>query len=446
MIKRNIKKITAVLIAACMTFCMSGCGSNNDKTKDEKKNDKAAIETEKPSYKAGNLLEGVTAEKVDAIDIDDRYIKSSTEFSINLFKASVLSDVEAGKNVMISPESILLALSMTANGANGETLTQMENVLCNELKLDELNKYNYSFTNKQMNDSFVEFNIANSLWIKDDEIRIKVNDEFLKTDKTYYNADAFMEPFDDSTKDAINTWVSDNTKGMIKDILDRIDEDAVMYLVNAIAFEGEWQDKYEDYQINENTDFNNFDGSISKVNMLKSDESYYMHDDSARAFIKPYKGGQYGFMAILPNEGVSVCDYISSMTSESFMSLYNSKDFDVSVLAGIPEFIADYDYLVNDALKNMGMTEAFDKQYADFSNMGQTPDTLYINRVIHKTHIELDRNSTKAAAATVVEMNKESCAPGFEQVEEIVLDRPFIYAIVDIQTGLPVFIGVVNGL
>lgn len=435
MVKGRLKRFTAVFLASCMSFCMSACGTKTNNTK----------ELDIQGYKSGNLLDGVSADNVDAIDIDDKYIKASTEFAINLFRESALSEVRDGKNVMISPESIQLALAMTANGANSNTLTQMEEVLCKGLTIEELNKYSYSFINKQMNDNGVQISVANSLWIKDDEGSIRVNDEFLKTDKTYYNADAFMKPFDESTKDEINTWVFDNTKGMIKDILDRIDKDAVMYLVNAIAFEGEWEEQYEDYQVKENTDFNNADGSISKVNMLTSGESYYMHDDKAKAFIKPYKGGQYGFMAILPNEGVSVEEYIGGMTGESFMSLYSSRSYDVDVLAGIPEFSYDYDYLVNNTLISLGMTDAFDEEKADFTNMGEAKTNLYINRVLHKTHIELDRKGTKAAAATVVEINKGSCeGPG--QVEEIILDRPFIYVIVDIQTGLPIFIGAVNEL
>lgn len=435
MVNRRLKKVTAVFLAVCMSFCMSACGTKADYIK----------ETDTPGYKSGNLLDGISADRAEEIDMDDKFIMASTEFAIHLFKESALSEVRSGKNVMISPESIQLALSMTANGANGNTLTQMENVLCKGLTLDELNRYNYSLINKQMNETGVEISVANSLWIKDDEDSIKVKDEFLKTDKTYYNADAFLEPFDASTKDAINTWVFDNTNGMVRDILDRIDEDAIMYLVNAVAFEGEWEEQYKDFRIHENTDFHNADGSISKVSMLRSDESYYMHDENSKAFIKPYKGGQYGFMAILPNEGVSVEDYIGGMTSESFMSLYNSRNYDVDVLAGIPEFSYDYDYLVNDTLISLGMTDAFDEEKADFTNMGEIRDNIYINRVLHKTHIEVDRNGTKAAAATVVEMDKETCSE-ISQVEEIVLDRPFIYAIVDIQTGLPIFLGVVNAL
>ena len=179
--------------------------------------------------------------------------------------------------MMISPESIQLALSMTANGAKGDTLTQMEDVLCRGLTIDEQNEYNYSVMNKQMNDEGVELSIANSLWIKDDH-NVKVRDLFLETVKTYYNADAFLKPFDTYTTDEINTWVSDNTNGMVKDILDRIDEAAILYLINAVAFEGEWEEKYEDNQVKENTDFYNVDGSVSKVSMLKSNESYYMHD------------------------------------------------------------------------------------------------------------------------------------------------------------------------
>ncbi len=415
MVSRRMKKVTGVFLAICTAFCMSACGSE--------RNNNVSLEPVKP------------------IDIDEKYVMSSTDFAINLFKENALSDAGNGKNMIISPESIQLALSMTANGAKGDTLTQMEDVLCRGLTIDEQNEYNYSVMNKQMNDEGVELSIANSLWIKDDH-NVKVRDLFLETVKTYYNADAFLKPFNTYTTDEINTWVSDNTNGMVKDILDRIDEAAILYLINAVAFEGEWEEKYEDNQVKENTDFYNVGGSVSKVSMLKSNESYYMHDEKSKAFIKPYKGGNYGFMAILPNEEVSVEEYIASMTGDGYRSLFNSRDSGMIVYAGIPEFGYDYSCLLNDNLISIGMTEAFDDANADFSNMADSRDNIYINRVLHKTHIEVDRNGTKAAAATVVEMEKVTCEGPTESVE-IILDRPFIYAIVDMKTGLPIFIGTV---
>ena len=206
MVSRRMKKVTGVFLAICTAFCMSACGSE--------RNNNVSLEPVKP------------------IDIDEKYVMSSTDFAINLFKENALSDAGNGKNMMISPESIQLALSMTANGAKGDTLTQMEDVLCRGLTIDEQNEYNYSVMNKQMNDEGVELSIANSLWIKDDH-NVKVRDLFLETVKTYYNADAFLKPFDTYTTDEINTWVSDNTNGMVKDILDRIDEAAILYLINA---------------------------------------------------------------------------------------------------------------------------------------------------------------------------------------------------------------------
>lgn len=418
------KKALALTLASTLTFSMAGCGSDK-----------------KPSA-PGNLSGSISTESVTGLEADKSFITSSANFSVELFKASTAKHLSENKDVLISPESVLVALSMAANGADGETLNGMMNTMAEGLDIETYNKYMYNY-NKRLTDSTnVKFNIANSVWIRDSN-RISVSEDFLKTNKSYYNADAYKSAFDNGTVDDINKWVSDSTNGMIPGVIDNIPESVVMYLINAIAFEGKWQEPYIEDQVNENGTFNLANGDTKTATMLSSTESTYIKDDNATGFIKYYEGGDYAFMAILPNEGVSTEEYINSMTGESFINMYNNR-IGHDVYTTTPEFTYSYESELSPFLKSMGMSNAFDDT-ANFSKMANTQSgVLKIDRVIHKTYIQLDRNGTKAAAVTAISMTDECCVET-EAPYVVNLDRPFVYAIVDTQTGLPIFIGSYNG-
>ena len=179
--------------------------------------------------------------------------------------------------------------------------------------------------------------------------------------------------------------------------------------------------------------------------MLSCFEEGYFSDGRAQAFIKYYKGYKYAFMGILPNEGVSVSEYINGLDGESWYKLWKSGMYaDIDVL--IPEFSCDCDKELSGGLKAMGMDIPFDPKRADLSNMveNDSGDPLYISRILHKTHINVDRTGSEAAAATAVEMKVQAAERSKREQKEIYLDRPFIYAIVDTETGFPVFLGAVN--
>ena len=234
---------------------------------------------------------------------------------------------------------------------------------------------------------------------------------------------------------------------MIDTILNEVpSEDTMMYLINAICFDAKWNDKYDDVQINENGKFTNSKGDIQDVVMLNSTEDTYLCDEQSTGFLKYYLGGKYAFMGILPNEDVSINDYMESLTGDSFINLYRSKisGNSVNVKVTIPEFKCTSEYLLNDTLKDMGISSAFDEFSADFSNMiDSNTYKLYMGKVIQKAYIQVDRNGTKASAITSISMND---ATAMLETYQVYLDRPFIYAIMDTDTELPIFMGVVNNI
>lgn len=386
------------------------------------------------SPKSNNLMHGITpsGKNPDNIALAGVSDAAVTDFAVRLFKASM----EDGENTLISPLSVLVALSITANGADNETLTQMQSVL--GMPISELNTWIHSYMENLPEEEKYKLSLANSIWFTDDE-RFTVNQDFLQTNADYYGADIYRAAFNDATCKEINKWAEDKTDGMIKNILDEIPPEAVMYLINALAFDAEWQDIYNEYAISKEQ-FTTENGIKQIVDMMRSEESVYLEDKKATGFIKYYKDRKYAFAALLPNEGVSVFEYVATLDGEHLNNLLtNAKP--ATVYTSIPKFETEYDVEMSDILCDMGMPNAFSGAMADFNKLGHsTAGNIFISRVIHKTFISVDERGTKAGAATVVEAVDE-CAPVIIDPKQVFLDRPFVYMLIDCETNLPFFIG-----
>ena len=262
-----------------------------------------------------------------------------------------------------------------------------------------------------------------------------------------------MAPFDETTLNDINGWVNDQTYGMIPGILDEIPDEARMYLINAMAFEGEWMCEYEKSDIMEGQIFTNYDNSTTEVTMLYSQENNYFEIAGGTGFIRPYKGGEYSFVGILPEEGTSVEEFLAELAAngDQFAESIRNPEYSYeNVIVKMPEFESEYFVEASSVLQEMGMELPFDPFNADLTGMVRSSEisdyNAYIGRVLHKTYIKVDREGTRAAAVTAIETLDCACAIGPEDIVYVTLDRPFVYGIVDNATGLPVFLGTVNQL
>ena len=414
-----MKKLIALLLVFAMALGMTACSQ----------------------VSANDLMKDVPAKAVDVLPDMDAGAAAAADFGVRLFKTGM----EEGENTLISPLSVLYALAMTANGADGETLAQMEQVL--GMDVNNLNSYMLAYLDLLPETKDYKMSLANSIWFKDDP-NFAVEQSFLQTNADYYGAGAYKAAFDEGTRNDINNWVKEHTDGMIPEIIDEIPDEAIMYLVNALAFDAKWADEYEEHQIREGR-FTMEDGTHQDVDMMHSEEYTYLEDDLATGFIKYYKDRKYAFVAMLPNDGVTVSQYVDSLTGEHLRDLLNNPE-DLTVFASIPKFETEYDIEMSEVLQEMGMTDAFDWQVADFSKLGTynvDGMNICINRVLHKTFISVSEQGTRAGAATAVEMVAEGAAEIIEY-KEVVLDRPFVYMLIDCETNLPFFIGTmmnVNG-
>ncbi|MBE6573877.1 MAG: serine protease [Ruminococcaceae bacterium] len=437
--KRYLSMITALILCLAIMLNFTACTEKQITEKPditdlpETKDPVNPANKEKPvlELKSTDLMSAVTANDVTPrADLKEKS-EVFTDFAVRLFKECE----ENGENTLVSPLSVLCALSMTLNGARGETRAEMEEVL--GMSAEELNEYIYTYMSILPSTEEYKLSLANSIWFTDDS-RFTVNGDFLQKNADYYDADIYQAPFNDETKEDINNWVNNKTDGMIEGILDKIPEEAVMYLINALAFDAKWEVEYKESQIRDGI-FTTENGEEQNVEFMYSDEGVYLEDEDAKGFAKYYKDGKYAFVALLPDEGTSISDYVASLTGKKLHDMLTYSKNTV-VNTAIPKFESEYDIEMSDVLKKMGMPTAFSGM-ADFTDLGtSTEGPVHISRVLHKTFISVDETGTKAAAVTAVEMVDECCVEPAE-TKEVILDRPFVYMLIDTETDIPFFIG-----
>ena len=410
-----MKKITVSIIIAALILALAACGGGNA----------GSTQSLTQGQQTGQQQTEEPAEEPVNAEV------KATDFAVRLLKACMAS----GKNTLISPFSVMSALAMTANGADGETLAQMEKVL--GMPLEELNAYIKAYSSSLPQGEKYKLNPANSIWFTSGD-NFQVNEDFLKKVSANYDADIFQADFDDATLKDINNWVKEKTDGMIPEILDQMSPDAVMYLINALAFEAEWGEPYFDYQVQE-SEFTAEDGTKEKVDLMHSEEGTYLESEDATGVIKYYKEGKYAFAALLPKEGTTVEELVESLDGAKLHEILEGRQ-DITTFTAIPKFETEFSTEMSDVLIGMGMQDAFDVQKADFRNLGTADENIFINRVIHKTFISVAEQGTKAGAATLVEMTL-GAAFMEEEPKEVTLDRPFVYMLIDCETWTPFFIG-----
>lgn len=364
------------------------------------------------------------------------FVTATTDFSFDLFRESI----DMNKNSLVSPTSVSMALGMTANGASETTLDQFLMLLGqNKLSLKQLNYFNFLMSDILKDSSGnCKFNLANSIWYNNN-IASSINRDFLQTNADYYNASLFKADFSQqSTLTDINNWVNYNTNGLIKEMLGKLDPDTVMYLINALSFEADWEKQFS----NEATDgyFYLNDGSRVYTPFLQAEYQTYLEDENSKGFIKRYKGGKYSFVAMLPNYGVSLQDYINSLDANKFKRFIDSRSSNQTVEVNIPGFKYGYDINLVQPLSKLGFVDPVNPDKADFSKMINSD--VFISNILHKTFIQFSEIGTKAGAATVVQI-APTAIPDQPVKKEIYFNSPFVYAIVESGTNIPIFIGTV---
>ena len=297
---------------------------------------------------------------------------------------------EPGENTLLSPLSVALALSMTTNGAAEDTLAEFEALLGADVEALNANAASLLADYAALGGS-TECSIADSLWL---DGRLEANELFLSRCTAFYGARLYQADLDtDGARRAVNNWVGEVTRGLIPEVLAETPApETVLLLVNALYLKNAWASEFDPLDTRPG-DFTAADGSEAETDFLSN-----------------------------------------GLRAEQYFAAEEER-----VLLRLPKFEAEWGGELSDALAAMGLETAFDPDRADFSALGTAPDgPLYVSSVVHKARIEVNEKGTEAAAATVVGVDGAAAPTDYR---ELVLDRPFCYAVVDLERGVPLFLG-----
>ena len=371
--------------------------------------------------------------------VDGSVVTANTKLGFSLFNE--IRKTEQDKNIFISPFSISVALAMTLNGAAGETEQAMTNTLqLHGLDSESINT-GYAGLRQTLltSDPKVTLTIANSLWARQG---FSFKPDFLQRNTQFFGAEISTLDFDNSSASkTINQWVDTNTNGKIQRIVgDQIDPITVLFLINAIYFKGTWQKEFDPSKTREGP-FHLANGDEKQVPMMRQQRWYpYYREENFQAISLAYGDGQMSMYIFLPDRESDLNIFLENLNAESWenwMSQFHEQD--VSLV--MPKFKLEYGKTLNDPLKALGMDVAFDPELADFSRMASLEfGNLYIEKVVHKTFVEVNEEGTEAAAATSVEVGVKSVPP---PPISFSVDRPFFFAIRDNETKTVLFMGVV---
>ena len=358
------------------------------------------------------------------------------DFGFALFKENMKET-----NPVLSPVSAYIALTMAGNGAEGNTKQEFLQVLG---KNGDMTVMSDSMVNNlPQKTDFLTLELANSAWI-DDEFTVK--EEWIGQVTSLYDAQAFQTDVATVTaKDAINEWVEENTHGLIKQMIEEpFAKETRMVLFNTLYFNAKWQNPFL-METTYEEEFHVSDTQTVQVPMMHQyDERYeFFETDELKGIIMPYRDSNLAFVPILPQGQRKIRDDFT-LTADGLSSIMENRTYQ-TVHVKLPKFEVSFDKVLNESLIRMGLVDAFDGEKADFSGIGTTDSgfPIYISLVRQKALVKVDEEGTEAAAATEVAM-AECTALLEEEPIEMYFDKPFLYFIMDMETELPLFMGIMD--
>ena len=369
-------------------------------------------------------------------------LEVSNDFSFDLLREVVKA--EKKDNIVLSPLSASMLLGMVMNGADGETLREMQDVLGfeNEYPMEDISEYY-----KQLIDALPKLDktntvkLANSIWAQEG---FPFYDSFLQTNKDYFYAKTDNVDFQEPSKAIvpINKWAAQNTNNLIKEVIkeEDIDESTVMVLANALYFKGVWKEKFEKSST-QSMDFHLADGKTVKAEMMQQTEDFkYADVEGGKLLEMDYKEGKYCMDILLPNEGNNIRS-MAGMLDATQWNQWMKALSTYPVVVRLPKVEVKYDVMLKDALKAMGMEEAFDRQTANFSKMSNYP--LYMQVIKQFCYMKVDEEGTEAAAVTWSGMGAaESAEP--MRPKEFFAERPYLMVIREKQYGTILFTAIIG--
>lgn len=433
--KRFFSMISVFMV---IMFFAVACDNNTKNTNDEEINNDTETNDDESSViqlkykKADEHADSVSKDVVDA----------NSGLTVKLFGA--LSSENAGKNIMISPLSISIAMAMATNGASDENLEEMKEILgFEEMELSKINAQFYELIQSLVEaDKDMVLSIANSVWM-DDEFEPRVKKPFLDALLESYEAEPFAIDFAaDGAKDKINSWVSENTNGKIEKIVEEVGADTIMYLINAIYFKAAWTVTF-DKKLTYDAQFQTTKDEQKTVKMMtfKDDQEFEFYssgygEDDYSVVRLPYGREKFSFYGIISNDYDKTIDQLIAEIEKNGIELYFKNLEKQEIPVTLPKFKFEYETSLVDVFKALGMEKAFVE--GGFLNLAENGEGIYISDIKHKTYIEVNEEGTEAAAVTSVEFGETAMPSGFFGT------KPFVFVIRDDRSGTILFMGKVE--
>ena len=363
-------------------------------------------------------------------------IRASNHFAFGLLREAGARDTAS--NVFLSPLSASMALGMTLNGAAGETFTGMRAALgFGEMEPAEINAAYRSLIDLLLGlDRSVDMRLANSIWLREG---FPFHDAFVQSSRTHFDAEVATLDFSDpASAGVINRWVDRSTDGKIRKVLDQVDPEMVMYLINAVYFKGTWTQQFDPRQTRE-APFQRADGTQQPVQMMHLEDAGVRHllTPEVQIVDLPYGREAFSMTLVLPGGGQPLEEWAATVDAQrwdAWMEQLHEGELDVY----LPRFRLEYQQVLNETLRALGMETAFDDRAADFSGMSPLGADLYIDEVKQKTFLEVNEKGTEAAAVTSVGVAPTSLPPSFRA------DRPFLLVIRERLSGTILFLGTIG--
>lgn len=420
MLQNRLAKTIILLIGILLV--VAGCGTKKEKNED------------------ADNSEPVIPSHIDYHEDDSNQIVApQNELG---FKLLPLIDADDDYNLFISPTSLFMALSMVYNGADGITKEEMAEALqAQGLEIDDLNKASAALLTSLHDKKAAELNIANSIWLNE---KFNLEENIQKNVSDHFNARVEEINIEDpASADKINEWVEKATNDKITDMADSpLDQNLVAMLLNAIYFKGDWIYEF-DSDLTEFRDFQTGDSETIQVPLMQLEEELnYLENADFQAVELPYTDNEMSMHVFLPKEESSLDEFTKSLTIENW-DKWQREFTNTEGMLMLPKFELDYEVILNDPLIELGMETAFHRNAANFSNMVQEDEQLFISKVKQKSYVKVNEEGTEAAAATSVEVVMESYNPN-DSPFQMIVDRPFFFTITDNETRTILFMGSIS--
>ncbi len=416
---KKIRRVLAFLVAAAMIVASVSC---------------------KKEVTAEDLMVNVEEGDASEIYLDDTFCDKYCAAAFAMLSHEYSAD---GPNVVISPLSVYYNLALLANGATGETKSQLEKMLDKYYPTDSMNTYMHSFMENLHDTDTAKFYFDSAIWANSDK-NVDVSDEFLAAAKTFYKASAYKESFGETAVNNINNWASNKTNMYSERILKDMPSDAPLYLANYALLDADWESPISPENVLDGK-FKAFGSEEQDVQMMSSYESTFIgQEEEVRGFIKNYAGGNYAFLAIIPmNENKSaIANYIDFLSKDKYYQdlIKKRKEYRV-VDASIPKFSCEYTGGLKSMLEDMELGNIFNSQYAGLDQIGSSDEKLYVGDISVSTGLTVTEKGTRKGTGA----NVGNTGVG-TNVIPISLNRPFIFAVVDTKRYLPIIVGAVNSV